>query len=133
MTHVNGDSVWHICITNTNGDGSIESSDGEYARSKVDVFNYLLWKKSNNYPYLIHSKDPQVTKDLKRQVCEYCQGRVWVYPFSTNQIKLLKLLATQLGFSVKIMVFCKHKVCIGNKPPMLKVSPKGVTYVNEYN
>lgn len=133
MTKVNADNIWHLCITSTNGNESIETTDKQFTRTKIDVFNYLMYKKSNNYPYAVCRDETKIIKDLKGQVCEYCQGRVWVHPISPNQIKLLKLLAIQLGFTVKIMVFCKHKVCLSNRPPSFKTQPIGVTYINEHN
>ena len=130
MTSVNVNSLWHIRLEFSKEAQEFIESTGIYRCSRLDVFNYLLWKKSKNWPYLVHKDDSTVNKDLKIGVCGYCNGKVWVYPFTPQQVKVLKVLAVQLGFRVKIMTFSKHNICVRNRPTVMNTNLEGVTFVN---
>jgi hypothetical protein len=123
-------NVWHIRISGNNREDYYRDTLGETIKvEKIDLFNYILWKRWGHWPYLVHSSDAEPMKIIKKQVCRYCKGRVWLYPVPPQDIGKLKSLAVQLGFSIKIELFCKHTSCLKNRKMAMDIDTKGLSFV----
>ena len=135
MSKVSADNLWHIRLEVLDDSVSYVCSTSRSweAQRRIDLFNYILYKKSNNWPYAVHPQTIEVINKLKTSVCGYCKGRPWVYPIAPGNIGVIKKLAVQLGFRVKIVCFCKHKACVGNRPPKFDPNIEGVTFINAIN
>ncbi len=99
---INPDKLWHINL--------VVPSDVD--PNKIILYHRIMGRIDRAWPWAeINISDVQRVL-LSKCYCRHCSGKPYYNPKFYNQsLTLIKKVAEQLGFSVKIMGFSKHKHC----------------------